>query len=110
MTEHERMSVADCMMVKQQITLFAQLLIPLPLQEFVNQANYEESIGPVLDPTQFRKNMEQLSLIKRLAQAALVYQKAVKEILPPEMLQEIIAAWEEKVEGNAKFNAPGGEG
>ena len=77
----------------------AQLIIPLRLKEFVDQANYEEAIGPMLDPTRFRNNMEQLELVKNLAKAALRYQNELKEILPKETLEVINTAWEQKVEG-----------
>lgn len=104
-----RMTIDECIMVKQQVTLLAQLIIPLRLKEFVDQANYEEAIGPMLDPTRFRSNMEQLELVKNLAKAALRYQDELKEILPEETLAAITAAWEQKVEGNVSTTGTGGD-
>ena len=103
MSERKSMSVEDCIIIKQQISMFAQLLLPMQLSEFVEQINYEESIGPILDPTMFRKNMDEIQQLKQLAKAALNYQNEVKKILPAEMQEEIMSAWDVV---NDRSNAP----
>ena len=103
MNERKPMSVEDCIIIKQQISMFAQLLLPMDLSKFVEQINYEESIGPILDPTRFRENMSEMQQLKQLARAALDYQNAVKKILPAEMQEEILNAW---AVANDRGNAP----
>jgi hypothetical protein len=54
----------------------------MPLEEFIREANLEETIGPIFDPTGFRNDMGKIAMYKNLAQALLEFKKAVLKEAP----------------------------
>ncbi len=59
----------------------AQIVKDMPLYDFIKAINRAETTGPIVDPTLYREGSENLTKIKRLAQALLPFQKAAKDTL-----------------------------
>ena len=73
------MDDAEYLATQQQIILFAKLIRGVDVQAFLERINRAESIGPVLDPTMYRKAAPALDTIKGLAEALLPFhEEAVK--------------------------------
>ena len=52
----------------------------LPLEEMLSAIDRAETVGPIVDPTLYRKGADNMGNIKRIAKAALVLKKEVIKI------------------------------
>ncbi len=69
---------------QQQLTLLGQLINDLDLVGFIDGASKAETLGPILDPTLYKKSIDKLEKVKALAQAARTFQKEVHKQLAEE--------------------------
>lgn len=80
--------------VMYYLTSFAHGIAPLPLQEFIDQAELELVIMDRLDDASaIKDHKERLVFLLDLAKAGLDYQKAVKKILPEDVRADLDAVW-----------------
>lgn len=101
--------------VMNYLTSFAHGISPLPLQEFIDQAEYELAIMDRLDDSSsIKDHRERLVFLMDLARAGLDYQQAVREILPEDVRQDLDLAWSAAISTlrneasmKEKSNAPG---
>lgn len=71
-------------MVNQQLISFSALLAALPLGKLVNTLNRMDSVGPIIDPTLWRKNMQNIDDSRRIAEAALTYVNVFRMVVAEE--------------------------
>ena len=64
--------------IQDQLVLLAQVIEPLDLAGFLSAIDYSETMGPIVDPTLYLQSANKLENVKRLAQAALTFQKEVR--------------------------------
>ncbi len=74
-------SEEDYIQTQHSLITFASLVKDMLLADFINQANLAESIGPILDPTLYRKAGAQLNEVKALAESLLPFQNEIKRQL-----------------------------
>lgn len=65
---------------QQQLILAAQVINQLDLGSFLDRIGAAHAMGPILDPTLYRKGVAKMSLVERLAKAASEFQKVTKEV------------------------------
>lgn len=101
--------------IMDYLTSFAHGITPLPLQEFIDQAERELVIMNRLDDASaIKDHKERLVFLLDLAKAGLDYQKAVKKILPEDVQADLDTAWNgavsipqsEELSMREKANAP----
>lgn len=56
--------------VQNELLMLCSLMARLPLEEFLEDINRAETVGPIVDPTLYIQGREPLSQIKSLAEAA----------------------------------------
>lgn len=56
----------------------ARMVQLLPLVDFLEAIDRAETLGPVIDPTLWTKSHKQLESIKRIAQGAGAFQRAIE--------------------------------
>jgi len=93
-------------MLMDHVTRFAQGILPLPIQQFVIQANNEVDIMQTVEAPEIKAHEEKLVMYRELAEAALAYQDAVKNIVPSELETEIHEAWKKATSMELQTNAP----
>lgn len=76
--QKQRMSSAEYEATQQNLVFIAHLINQCDLHGFLESIEIAESVGPILDPTLYRKFMKKLESVKRLAQAALHFQNEVR--------------------------------
>jgi len=74
------MDDAEYLATQSSVMLLAKAVDGLPLAEFVNRINRAETLGPILDPTLYMKAGDGLRAIKRMAEAALDFQKEARKL------------------------------
>lgn len=67
--------------VQQNLILLGQLIGTMDLDGFVAWINRAETIGPIADPTTYRQAQKRLGEVKRLAEAAQVFQREAQRQL-----------------------------
>lgn len=65
--------------IQQTISVMAMIVAGLPLDDYIAAANYADSVGPVLDPTLWRRGHEKLADIRRMAEALREFQAVASE-------------------------------
>lgn len=65
---------------QHQLMLIAQIINRLDLNSFLGRIETAHALGPILDPTLYRKGMNKMSLVQRVAVAAVEFQKVTKEV------------------------------
>ena len=81
--QEEKLKDEDYLLLQTQLTtmaMLASLLEPEDISKFINAINHAETIGPIVDPTAYRKSMSNLSFIKEIAEATLKFNKTVRTI------------------------------
>lgn len=73
------MTKAEYVATQQQLLWLAGLVSTLDLDGFLRCIGSAESLGPILDPTLYRRGSLKLDAIKRIATAARQLQKAVAQ-------------------------------
>lgn len=70
--------IEDTRILMNQISMIAQLLIKLDMEDYLRAASYSDTIGPIIDPTLWIKANKSLSEWVRLAS---ILSKAKNEII-----------------------------
>lgn len=63
-----------------RLVLLAGMLRDEPLEEMLRHLHHVDSIGPILDPTAYRKGMRNIDPQRKLLNALLGVQRVVREI------------------------------
>ncbi len=61
----------------QQLFMFANLARGIKLQEFIEAIEHSDAVGPILDPTLWRKAHLKTDILKRLAQGLQRFVQAI---------------------------------
>jgi len=72
------MNRIEYMAIQVQLVLLAQVVEPLDLVRFLSAIDHSETMGPIVDPTLYLQTANKLENVKRLAQAALIFQREVR--------------------------------
>ena len=64
---------------QHQLMLIAQIINQMDLTSFWSAVTH--AVGPILDPTLYRKGVGKMTLVQRVAEAALKFQRVTKEVL-----------------------------
>jgi hypothetical protein len=84
------MDEADFHMVTQQLLMLGNLVKELQLAEYINAINRADSVGPILDPTLWRKGHRKTDILRKMAEGLLEFQKSLPT--PEEAQRADIAA------------------
>ena len=68
----------EYMAIQDQLVLLARVIEPLDLVDFLNEIEHSETVGPIVDPTLYLQSANKLENVKRLARAALTFQREVR--------------------------------
>lgn len=76
------MSISDdqYLMTQQRLLLLAGFVKDLPLKEFLEWIHTAETVAPLFHPSLYQRGAPKLELVKRLAQGARAFQKAIPEL------------------------------
>lgn len=74
------MDDANFCMVTQQLLMLGHLVKDLDLAEYIQAINRSDSVGPILDPTLWRKGHHKTELLKKMAEGLLQFQKNIPTI------------------------------
>jgi hypothetical protein len=74
------MTNEEYQMTQDQIIIAAPMVEGLDIKGFLEAINKAETLAPFMDPTLFMKASKKLGQIKRIAQGALHFQKAIREV------------------------------
>lgn len=66
---------------QMQIVTFANLVLDMPLDEFLRAINRADTLGPIFDPTLWIKGQEKMHEVERLARALSGFQSAAIAVL-----------------------------
>lgn len=70
----------DYQQTQEQIRLIAQIVVDMPLMDFIIEIIHAETIGPLANPTLYRQAACNLAKIKSLAEALLPFQTQVLKL------------------------------
>ncbi|MGE5572975.1 MAG: hypothetical protein ACM3ZU_08165 [Bacteroidota bacterium] len=73
------MTDAEYIETQQQLLLLANIVSQMDLADLLERIQHGETVGPILDPTLFIRGSKKLSAVKRIAQGAQQFQKAIAE-------------------------------
>ena len=65
--------------IQRQLLCFAGIIKDMPITEFLERINHCETVAPIIDPTLYIAGIDKLSSIKKIAEGARSFQKAVVE-------------------------------
>jgi len=74
------MDEANFHMVTQQLLMLGNLVKDLELAEYINAINRSDSVGPILDPTLWRKGHRKTQLLRKMAEGLLQFQRSIPAI------------------------------
>ena len=66
---------------QHQLMVMAKIINQMDLTKFLERIETTHAVGPILDPTLYRKGVGKMTLVQRVAEAALKFQKVTKEVL-----------------------------
>lgn len=75
-----RMSDEDYALVQMQLLTMGQLIHALDLDGFLRRSDGLDAIGPIVDPTIWRRGHKRLAAIREVARAAKVFKSAWGEL------------------------------
>lgn len=75
-----KMSNAEYIVTQQQLLLMASLIKELNLDGFLARIETAYALGPILDPTLYKKSAENVETVHRIAVAARNFQMEVKKV------------------------------
>lgn len=67
--------------VQTQLTTLAGIARGWKISEMLQMISRAETVGPIVDPTLYRKGMRHLEAIKDLAQAGMAFQRAAERFV-----------------------------
>ncbi len=70
----------EYLQTQQQLIALSSVVVDIDLDEFVNMIGKAEVVGPIMNPTNYVKAMNNMSDLRRLAISLRPFQKVVKEI------------------------------
>ena len=73
------MTDAEYIETRQQLLLLANVVSQMDLNGLLECISHTQTVGPILDPTLFIRGSKKLSAVKRIAQGAQQFQKAIAE-------------------------------
>ena len=79
-----KMSNAEYIATQQQLLLMASLIKELNLDGFLARIKTAYALGPILDPTLYKKSAENVETVHRIAVAARNFQMEVKKVTEEE--------------------------
>lgn len=68
------------MQLQHSMSALAQLILPLPLSEYLTMVNRAETLGPIFDPTLYMKGAKSMREWSDLAQILYTAQKAINKL------------------------------
>jgi len=74
------MNGAEYTAIAAQLGALAAVVADMPLADFLATISRAESLGPIMDPTAFRDGMQNLEDARQLAEGAMKFQRAAKEV------------------------------
>lgn len=74
----EPMSNEEYQDVQNKVCFFAGAILPLNLDAFLERIRVAEAVGPMEDPTLFRKAAGKLGAIKALAEGLAAFQRTAR--------------------------------
>ncbi len=84
------MDEADFHMLTQQLLTFGSLVKDLKLSEYIDAINQSDAVGPITDPTLWRKGHPKTDILKKMAEGLLKFQQSLPS--PEEALRADLAA------------------
>jgi hypothetical protein len=84
------MDEADFHMVTQQLLMMGNLVKDLKLAEYIEAINQSDAVGPIVDPTLWRKGHRKTAILRKLAEGLLKFQRSMPT--PEEAKRADIAA------------------
>lgn len=77
-------------MVTQQLLMMANLVKDLKLAEYIEAINKSDAVGPILDPTLWRKGHQKTTILRKMAEGLVKFQRSIPTL--EEALRADIAA------------------
>ena len=65
---------------QHQLMVMAKIINQMDLTKFLERIETTHAVGPILDPTLYRNAASKMSLVQRVAEEALKFQKVTKEV------------------------------
>lgn len=75
------MNNAEYFATQHQLLLMTSLIKEMDLDGFLSRIETAYALGPILDPTLYRKGVENMETVRRIAMAAKSFQVVVKSII-----------------------------
>lgn len=76
------MKKEDYLTVQQQLRALAQIVVDMPLADFINEITRAETIGPIIDPTLYIQASNNLTKLRELAETLLLFQRTIRKFIP----------------------------
>ena len=73
----KRLSNEDFFTIQSQLAVFGGAVATLDLEGFLERIGTAEAVAPLIDPSAFIAGHEKMALVKSVAEAALVFKRAV---------------------------------
>jgi hypothetical protein len=73
---------SEYMTIQNQVVIMAQAVKGMDLKGFIAAVDRAETVGPIFNPTLYRKAEKNMGIIKALAQKLLSFQEEAENSLP----------------------------